>query len=205
MVLARDVALTIPFYDSRAYSIIWAWTLPLLLAAQAFAGWETLKTVARLYPKIGNFAVRLFLVCLAATTVACCVGLPFEVHRIGGEEAVLRALFLLQRWMDSWIAGTLALVSFFLAGFPAPLKQPPRNLVMHTILLMFYFGGYGALFFAENLAPLGAIVLIERLQFILVVFLYAIWAIFLSKSGENSQPWPEIEILVLRTVTQDSQ
>jgi hypothetical protein len=203
VVLIRDGIVSIPVYNTHAYAVVWAWTLPVLLAAQVWAGLDTLKAVARLYPKIGRFAVRLFLTCLVITVAVCCLGLPFELHRLSDEDAALRALFLLHRSVDSWIAGTLILVAVFFARFPAPLKQPPRNLVLHTILLSLYFSGYAALFFTENLMSLGSAVLVERLQFILVVALYAVWAAGLSKSGENSEPWPEIDVLVLRTLAQE--
>ena len=197
VVLVRDGVVSIPAYDTHAYAVAWAWTLPVLLAAQVWAGLDTLNAVARLYPKIGRFAVRLFLVCLAITVAVCCLGLPFELHRLRDEEAALRALFLLHRLVDSWIAGTLILVAVFFARFPAPMKQPPRNLVLHTILLSVYFGGYAALFFAENLVPLGSAVFVERLQFVLVVVLYSVWAVGLSKGGETSEPWPEVDVMVL--------
>jgi hypothetical protein len=202
VVLVRDGVVSIPTYNTHAYAMAWAWTLPALLAAQVWAGLDTLKAVARLYPKIGRFAVRLFFVCLAITVGVCCLGLPFEIHRLKGEEAALRALFLLHRSVDSWIAGTLVLVAVFFARFPAPLKQPPRNLVLHTILLSLYFGGYAALFFVENLASLGSVVVAERLEFILIIGLYSAWAMCLSKKGETSEPWPEIDVMVLRTLPQ---
>jgi hypothetical protein len=202
VVLVRDGVVSIPSYNTHAYAMAWAWTLPALLAAQVWAGLHTLKAVARLYPKIGRFAVRLFLACLAITVGVCCLGLPFELHRLRGEEAALRALFLLHRCVDSWIAGTLVLVAVFFARFPAPLKQPPRNLVVHTILLSLYFGGYAALFFVENLASLGSVVIAERLESILIIGLYSAWAMCLSKKGETSEPWPEIDVMVLRTLPQ---
>jgi hypothetical protein len=202
VVLARDGLMSIPRYDSHAYTVAWGWSLPVLLAAQIWAGSETLKAVARLYPKIGRFAVRLFVVCLAMTAVVCCLALPLELHRMKGEEVILRSLFLLQRWVDSSIAGTLVLVALFFARFPAPLKQPPRNLVIHTVLLSAYFCSYAVLFFAENLAPLGTIASLERLQFALVVLLYAAWALCLSRRGEMSQPWPEVDVMVLKSMAQ---
>lgn len=202
IVLLRDGVVSIPSYNTHAYAVAWGWTLPVLLVAQVWAGADTLRAVARLYPKIGRFALRLFVVCLTITVVVCCLGLPFELHRLKGDEAVLRTLFLLHRSVDSWIAGTLALVAVFFARFPAPMKQPPRNLVVHTILLTLYFGGYAALFFVENLASLGAVVLAERLQFGLVVALYSAWAICLSKRGQTSEPWPDIDVVVLKSLAQ---
>ena len=200
VVLARDAVMSLPPYNTHAYTVAWGWSLPVLLAAQIWAGLDTLKAVARLYPKIGRFAVRLFLVCLAITIAVCCLGLPLELHRLKGEEGLLRMLFLLQRSVDSWIAGTLVLVALFFARFPAPLKQPPRNLVLHTVLLSAYFGSYALLFFAENMAPLGAIASIERFQFSLVTILYAVWAISLSSRGETTQPWPELDLMVLKSM-----
>lgn len=204
VVLVRDGILSIPNYNTHAYTAVWEWTLPAVLVAQVWAGLDTLKAVARLYPKIGNFAVRLFLVCLAITVAVCCLGLPFELHRLQGAESLLRTLFLLQRSVDSWIAGTLILVAIFFARFPAPLKQPPRNLVLHTTLLSLYFGGYAVLFFAENLAPLGAITFLEHLQFIVIVLLYAVWATCLSKRGEATEPWPQIDVMVFRAAPRPS-
>jgi hypothetical protein len=46
---------------------------------------------------------------------------------------------------------------------------------MHTLLLSLYFTGYATLFLAENLAPLGAVATLERVQFGLVVlFVYGL-------------------------------
>lgn len=194
--------MSIPRYDTHAYTVAWEWSLPVLLAAQIWAGFDALKAVTRLYPKIGKFAVKLFLVCLAITATVCCFGLPLELHRLTGQEAALRTLFLLQRWVDSSIAGTLVLVAGFFVRFPAPLKQPPRNLVLHIAFLSAYFCSYALLFFAENLAPLGAIASIERSQFIVVVLLYAAWAICLSKRGQTSEPWPQLDLIVLKSMAQ---
>jgi hypothetical protein len=204
VVLVRDVVLSVPSYDSHAYTLVWEWTLPAILVAQVWVGLDTLKAVARLYPKIGNFAIRLFSVCLAITVAICCLGLPFELHRLQGSESLLRTLFLLHRSVDSWIAGTLILVAIFFARFPAPLKQPPRNLVLHTTLLSLYFGGYAILFFAENLAPLGAVAFLEHLQFIVIALLYAVWAACLSKRGEATEPWPQIDVMVFRPAPRPS-
>lgn len=200
VVLLRDAALSIPSYYTHTYALIWEWSLPALLAAQIWAGFDTLRAVAQLYPKIGDFAARIFLICLSITVIACCVTLPFELHRVAGEETALRTLFLLHRCVDGWMAGTLTLVAIFFARFPAPLKQPPRNLVMHTVLLSTYFGGYAILFVSENLAPLGAVAALERVQFILIVLLYSVWACGLSRRGEKSEPWPQIDVIVLKTV-----
>lgn len=205
VIVLRDITLAIPPYRSHTYPLLWALTLAPLLAAQVWAGWATLRAVARLYPKIGNFAVRLFVACLITTILICCLGLPFELHRMTGQERLLRELFLLHRSIDSWIAGTLILVAAFFLRFPAPLKQPPRNLVVHTILLSLYFSGYAVLFFAENLAPLGAAAIVERLQFSLVVLLYGVWAIAFSAKGQESEPWPTIEVIVLEKLGEAKQ
>lgn len=198
VVLVRDMALSIPHFQTHTYAVIWELSLPPLLLAQLWAGLDTLRAVARLYPKIGKFAVRIFLSCLVATVALCCLSLPFELHRLAGQETLLRSLFLLHRCVDGWIAGTLILVAVFFARFPAPSKQPPHNLVIHTVLLSAYFSGYAVLFVAENLAPLGAAATVERSQFGLVVALYVIWAISLSKKGERSQPWPQIDVILLK-------
>ena len=203
-VVTRDALLSIPAYDTHAYAVLWELSLPFLLAAQLWAGYDTLRAVARLYPKIGKFAIRLFLTCLAVTVAVCCLTVPFELHLLQGGEKLLRALFLLNRSVDSWIAGTLILVSLFFARSPAPEKQPPRNLVLHTVLLSIYFGTYAVLFLAENLAPLGALAALERTQFFVVAVLYASWAISLSRGGEKSEPWPQLDVIVLETLHQRS-
>jgi hypothetical protein len=202
IVLARDIVLSVPHYKTHAYAVVWEWTLPALLIAQAWASLDTLRAVARLYPKIGKLAARIFLSCLGITVIVCCLTLPFELHRVAGGEALLRSLFLLQRCVDGWIAGTLILVAAFFARFPAPSNRPARNLVLHTVLLSIYFGGYAVLFVAENLAPLGAVVTLERIQFVLVVFLYAIWATCLSRNGEQTEPWPQVDVILLKAVAQ---
>ena len=202
VVLLRDGVVSIPAYNTRAYTVAWAWTLPFLLGAQMWAGWDTLRAVARLYPKIGRFAMRLFMACLAITIAVCALALPFELPRLLAGDGGLRALFLLHRSIDSWIAGTLILVAVFFARFPAPLKQPPRNLVVHTILLSLYFGGYAALFFIENLTPLGSAIFAERLEFVLIIALYSSWAISLSQKGQTSEPWPDIDVVVLKSLAQ---
>jgi len=200
--LMRDALLSVPHYTTHAYTVIWESSLPTLLAAQVWAALDTLRAVARLYPGIGKLAVRIFLACLAITVTVCCLSLPFELHRLTGGETLLRSLFLLQRCVDGWIAGTLILVAIFFARFPSPSTPPPRNLVLHTVLLSIYFSGYAVLFVAENLAALGAVLTLERIQFVLVVLLYAIWVASLSKSGERSEPWPQTDVILLKTVRQ---
>lgn len=196
----RDFVLFTAPYTSHRYTMLWELTLPALLAAQIWAGYDTLRAVAALYPKLGTFAVRVFLACLAITIVGCCLGLPFELRRIAGHETLLRSLFVLQRWVDSWIAGTLVLVAFFFARFPAPVKQPPRNLVIHTVLLAAYFAGYSILFFAENLRPLGSAEMAERLQAYLISALYLVWAITLSSKGQNSGSWPQVDVVSVKRI-----
>ena len=199
-VLWRDAVVSIPRYDSHAYTVAWEWTLPVLLAAQLWAGLDTLRAVARLYPKFGRFVLRLYLSCLGISVAVCCLSLPFELRRLSGGEQLLRELFLLQRSVDSWIAVTLILVSVFLARYPAPSKKPPRNLVLHTFLLTSYFGGYGILFIAENLTVLGGAAIVERAQFVMILLVYAAWAAGLSKEGAHSEPWPQLDVILLRTV-----
>jgi hypothetical protein len=198
VVLWRDAVVSIPSYDSHAYTVAWEWTLPVLLIAQACAGLDTLNAVERLYRTFGRLVIRLYLFCLAISLLISGAALPFELRRVTSEEAQLRSLFLLQRCVDSWIALTLILVSLFLARFTAPSKKPSRNLVLHTILLSAYFAGYAALFIAENLTALGGAVILERVQFVLVVLLYASWAAGISKQGAESEPWPQIDVILLR-------
>lgn len=199
-VLVRDAILSVPSYTSHAYTAAWEWTLPVLLIFQIWAGLDTLLEIARLYPKLGRFMAPLYLTCLAVSVIVCCLILPLELHRLSGGEISLRLCFLLQRCIDTCIAGVLLLASIFLAGFPAPSKQPPRNLVLHTILLTLYFGGYAVLFLAENLTALGHAVLLERAQFLVVVLVYAIWAIGISQEGRRSEGWPRIKVIVLQSV-----
>lgn len=199
-VLVRDAVVSIPRYDSHAYTLAWEYTLPVLLGAQLWVGLEALLAIARLYPKFGRFIVRLYVFCLSISVAVCCLILPFETRHILGAETVLRLFFLLQRCMDTCIAATVMLASIFLVRFTAPSKQPPRNLVLHTVLLTAYFGGYAVLFMAENLTALGGAAILERVQFILVILVYAVWAAGLSKEGARSEPWPEIEVVVLREV-----
>ncbi|MGH9618594.1 MAG: hypothetical protein ACRD45_02635 [Bryobacteraceae bacterium] len=200
VVLARDIVVSVPNYDTRAYTVAWEWTLFPLLAAQVWAGLDNLRAVARLYPRVGGFAVRLYLSCLAISVAACSLTLPFELRDIGGGATFLRSLFLLQRCIDSWIAGTLLLVSVYLVRFPAPSRKPPRNLVLNTVLLTIYFGGYAVLFMLENLTALGGAAIAEQAQFFLVILVYAAWAAGLSKKGERSEPWPRIDVVLVRGV-----
>lgn len=200
VVLVRDAVVSIPQYTSHAYAVAWEATLPMLLVAQVWAGFDTLRAIARIYANFGNFVVRLYTACLGISTILCCLSFPFELRRLTGAEALLRQLFLLQRCTDTCIAGTLTLAALFLAQHRAPSNRPPRNLVLHTILLSLYFGGYAALFLAENLTVLGGAALFERLQFVLIVLVYATWALGLSRKGAHSTPWPEVDVFLLRTV-----
>jgi hypothetical protein len=198
VVLARDAAVSIPRYDSHAYTAVWEVSLPVLLLAQLWVGFDALLAIARLYVTFGNFAARLYLWCLGASIVLCGTTLPRELARVSGQEALLRELFLLQRCIDSLIAGTLILASAFLLLHLAPPCRPPRNLVVHTILLSLYFAGYSGLFFVENLTVLGGAAIAERIQFVLIVLLYAGWARALSKQGATSEPWPQVDVVVLQ-------
>lgn len=203
MVLARDIVVSIPKYDTQAYILAWEWTLFPLLAAQVWAGLDNLRAVAGLYPAIGGFAVRLYLSCLAISAAVCSLTLPFELRDISGGATFLRSLFLLQRCVDSWIAGTLLLVSVYLVRFPAPALKPPRNLVLNTVLLTIYFGGYAVLFMLENLAPLGGAAIAEQAQFVLVILVYAAWTAGLSKAGQRSEPWPQIDVVLVHGLGAD--
>lgn len=200
VVLARDAVVSIPPYDSHAYTVAWEITLPILLCAQIWAGFDALRAIAGIYTSFGSLIVRLYAVCLGVSTALCCLSFPFELRRVTGAEALLRELFLMQRCTDSCIAGTLTLAALFLAVHRAPSKRPPRNLVLHTILLSLYFGGYAALFLVENLTVLGGAALFERAQFVLIVVVYASWACGLSREGARSEPWPEIDVFLLRTI-----
>jgi len=201
VVLARDAAVSIPRYDSHAYTLVWEVSLPILLLAQLWAGLDTLLSIARLYETFGNFATRLYLWCLGASIVICSATLPRELARASGGEAVLRELFLLQRCIDSLIAGTLILASAFLLRHLAPPRRPPRNLVMHTVFLSLYFVGYSALFLVENLTVLGGAAMAERIQFVLIVLLYFAWACGLSSEGAIGEPWPHVEVVVLQPLS----
>jgi hypothetical protein len=201
VVLARDAAVSIPKYDSHAYTLVWEVSLPVLLLAQVWAGLDTLRAIARLYVTFGDFIVRLYLCCLGASVVICSATLPWELSRVNGQEAALRELFLLQRCVDSLIAGTLILASAFLLRHLAPPRRPPRNLILHTLLLSLYFAGYSGLFFAENLAVLGGAATVERTQFVLIVLLYSAWACSLSSEGAPSEPWPKVDVVVLQPAT----
>ena len=200
VVVARDVVLACLHYNSHPYVLVWAYSLPVILVSQIYAGLQTLISVARLYPRFGRLAVRLFATCLALTLAFCCVGLPFELHRLGGGEALLRSFFLVQRWVDSSLAGTLILASLFLMRSPAPPKQPPLNLVLHTTLLSIYFSGYAVLFLVENLTSLGSAQTFERVQFFLIVLLYLMWASRLSLKRQRLVAWKETEAILLRRV-----
>lgn len=201
VVLIRDAAVSIPRYDSHAYTRVWEVSLPVLLLAQLWAGLDVLLSIARLYATFGNFAARLYLWCLGASIVICSATLPRELAHVSGPEALLRALFLLQRCIDSLIAGTLILASAFLLLHLAPPRRPPRNLVVHTILLSLYFGGWACLFFVENLTVLGGAAIAERTQFVLIALLYAAWARGLSQEGAPSEPWPQVDVVVLQMFT----
>lgn len=200
VVLARDAVVSIPRYDTHAYAVAWEATLPILLAAQVWAGFDTLRATARIYRAFGNFAVRLYTTSLVLSITLCCVSFPFELRRLSGPEAFLRDLFLLQRGTDTCIAGTLMLAAVFLALRRAPPNRPSRNLVLHTILLSLYFGGYAALFLAENVTALGGAAMFERVQFVLIILVYAAWASGLSKQGAGSEPWPVVDVFLLRTI-----
>lgn len=200
MALLRDVLMLFFRYDTHAYALAWECSLIPLLVLQCWTASDCLKSIALLYPKIGHFAVRLFWISLGTTIVLCCSGLPFEVRHIAGNEGMLRALFLLQRWIASLIAGSLLLTVVFFLHFPLPAKRLPYNLVVHVLFLIVYFTGYGALFFAENVAPLGAIVALERVQLSLVVVLYALWVICLSSNGSTSEAWPRLDTEVVELV-----
>jgi hypothetical protein len=185
----RDIALSRIPYESHAYTVAWEASLPLTLGSHALAAVAAYAAIADLYPKIGHFAVWLFVSCLALAALCCCGTLPWELNRIGGNQAFVRSLFLLWRWVDGLAAGGLVLASAFLFRFPRPLKRMPSNLLWHTALLAGYFSAYSFAALAENLMPMGAAAWIERAQFAMVALLYAAWTLALSRQGEESAAW----------------
>ena len=195
--LLRDSLLAVIPYDSHAYTVAWEATLPFLLAAHCFASSSAYRSVAGLYPKIGRFAVWLFTASLAIAAVCCFATLPWEAARIGGNEALLRSLFLLHRWIDGLAAGGLVFACLLLSRFPAPLRRMPANLTRHIQLLACYFAIYSAVCLVENLAPIGAAVWMERATFCIVAILYGGWTFGLSAAGERVDRWPEMPPEVL--------
>ncbi len=188
----RELIMLVPPYGTHAYTVVWECSLVPVLAAQVWTANSALSSIALLYPRLGRFAVQLFSLCLAATACLSFLGLPFEVHRVAGSEAVLRLVFLVYRWVDTLIAGTLILTSAFFLRFPAPLKKPPRNVVAHIFLLGVYFASYATLFLVENFVRLGALVSLERVQSALVLLLYAVWTIVLTADGCTGEEWPRV-------------
>lgn len=198
--LGRDLALLLPHYGTHGYALAWEITLPVLMVAQACAAVSLYRAITDLYPRIGRFAVYLFGGALLLTAIVCIGLLPWELTRMREREAILRLAILLQRWIASEIAGGLLLAVLFLARFPRPAKRLPRNLVLHAVWLATYFAATAALMLFENLAPLGAHVVLEQLELALVIVLYGLWAACLSAAGQASEPWtaiaPEVTTLV---------
>ncbi len=192
--LLRDVILLLPSdYRSHSYALAWEITLPFLLLAQAVAAVATYAAIASLYAKIGAFAVRLYGGALAATAIGCCIGLPFETRHIAGVEASVRSLFLLDRWMNSLMAGGLILAVVYLARFPRPLRVMPSNLMLHTTLLSAYYALYSIVPFLLNLVPLGQGLWVQVVLLTAVLALYVCWITGLSAEGERTEAWPEID------------
>jgi hypothetical protein len=199
--LLRDLILLLPSdYRSHSYALAWEITLPFLLLAQAVAALATYAAIASLYAKIGAFAVRLFQGALGATAIGCCIGLPFETRHIAGVEASVRSLFLLDRWMNSLMAGGLILAIIYLARFPRPLRVMPSNLMLHTTLLSAYCALYSIVPFVLNLLPLGQALSVQVVLLAAVLALYVSWTIGLSAKGERTEAWPEIDASTLEQI-----
>jgi hypothetical protein len=198
--IARDGILHLTPYDTHQYALAWEITLAPLLLTHVWAALATYRRLAGLYPKIGSFATWLFAACVAVAVILCCTLTPFETPRIAGNELILRTMFLLHRWVDTLCAGALLLAVLFLSRLPSPMKHPPRNVLLHTCFLSAYFGIYALTYFAENLAPLGAAVWIERAQLVMVCMLYGGWAYSLSAAGEEGESWPGIDPLLAKYI-----
>jgi hypothetical protein len=194
--LLRDLALMAIPVRTLTYTVAWEATLPLVLLAHVWSATGTYRSIAALYPKIGNFALRLFAICLAAAFLSCFAGLPFETAHLVPGQAILRSVMLLYRWVDGIAAGALMLAVLFFQCFPSPLRTLPRNLIRHTALLFCYFGVYSLAYFAQNLVPLDAPAL-ETGRMFLVTALYATWIFSLSAAGEFSEPWARTDSLAL--------
>jgi hypothetical protein len=203
--LIRDLILVTPKYASHAYAITWEATLVPVLAAQSWATIEVLRAIAKLYPKIASFAVRLFSICFGASAILCCCGLYFETRLLAGNEAILRSFFLFDRWVHSLLAGTLVLTMLFFACLPTPVRKKPVNLARHALLLSFYFGAYAIYFIAENLAPLGGIAALERIKSAFVIALYVSWICALSPAGQEMSAWPPIDPALIDEVEHRNQ
>jgi hypothetical protein len=197
----RDLVLLVPSnYSSHSYALAWAFTLPLLLLAQAAAAVSAYAAIAGLYANIGHFAVRLFQGTLGMTALFCCVGLPFETRHMVGDEIWVRSLFLFDRWMNSLMAGGLVLAIAYLARFPRPLKVMPSNLVLHATLLSAYFGLYSIVPFVLNLVPLGGALWVQVALLASVLVLYAVWTARLSTEGQRREAWPKLDDRTLEQI-----
>jgi hypothetical protein len=193
--LLCDIVLCSMSNETEAYTRAWAIALPARLLSHAWAAFATYRAVASLYPKIGPFAVQLFASALLVAALMCLGPLPWELHGMGSaEELLIRAMFLLYRWVDGLAAGALLLACGFLSWFPRPMQQMPSNLIRHTAMLTAYFGSTCLLFIVENLSPLGAAAWLERAHFVFVALLYAGWTLALSPQGEQSVPWESLNL-----------
>jgi hypothetical protein len=186
--LARDLVLLVVPYESHSYTIAWEVSLPPLLLAHLWAALATFGALTSLYQRPGKFATGLLVTSLAITVILCCAAMPFETLLIARAEALLRTLFLLNRWVDSLCAGTLIFAAVFLS---TRVKMLPANLLRHTCLLAGYFTAGSLTWLIENLTPLGAAVWVERADFAAVSLLYIGWICLLSRSGERAVYWPK--------------
>jgi hypothetical protein len=204
LTLFRDMLLATVPYDTHAYTTDWCLTTRFLLVSHACAGLAVYRAIGRLYPKIGAFAAGLFAGCLLIASALTLGTLWWETRDISGQEFLLRSTFLLWRWVDGITAGALALAVVFLARFPRPLKRMPSNLTWHAALLAAYFASSSLLYLCENLTPLGQSVTLERIDFTLVAVLYSAWTLALSRAGETSEPWPQLDPAIVLMAEQSN-
>ena len=176
----------------HAYTVAYAITgIPLLIAYGAAAA-AAFAQVVSLYQQIGRFATRLLVFCLFVAAVSCLATLHWELARMGDGVALARASILVTRWVCGIASGALLLAMAFFAYFPAPLRKLPRNLKLHTALLAAYFVFYTATFLFANLLPRQT-QWFERVHWLIVACLYVAWIVGMKSSGEESEPWPQID------------
>lgn len=195
--LVRDITLRLVPYETHEYALTWEWSLGPLLLTHCWAALSAYSRVVGLYPKIGRFAVWLFVSCLALAVIGCCAITPFEMPRIIGGELLLRTLFLLYRWVDTVCAGALLFAILFLSRFPSPMKRRPGNVLIHLFLITAYMGSNAVTYYVENLVPLGGVIWIESIHLVTICTAYCGWVFFVSSAGEVGDPWPKLDPVVV--------
>lgn len=153
---------------------------PVLWVFHALITLEVFQIALRNYPGIATGSRYLIAACLGAAVVLAGATLAVELP-VHPNSITLESFLAFERAINVSLLCFVGLLVFGLSWFPVPLT---RNALVHAGVFSFFFAAKGALVFSRNLLGPDFNDTANRILLAATLISLALWAAFLTKSGE---------------------